>query len=115
MAMFRNSLQAACLALIFTAGYGPAWAQESDTENDTPAVFADHDPSLKNSPQYPSALTTAGAADPGPVLDQSHMTAAMLAGQGPGCTVTSPCAAVSPPPQRAAHSDTRRNGVKDKS
>jgi hypothetical protein len=112
----RKGLQLACLGLAIMAGHATAFAQglEPDQQNDTPAIFSDNDPSLKNSRTFPPALTTAGVADPGSALSQGPMTPTMLFGQGPGCTALSPCAAISPPPVRSSpvHADARHAKVK---
>lgn len=52
-----------------------------------------------NSAYFPPSTATdaAGTADPGPALRRVPVSAAMLAGQGPDCTVLSPCAVDSPP------------------
>jgi hypothetical protein len=112
----RKDLQLACFALAIAWTYGPAFAQglEPDPQNDTPAIFSDNDPALKNSRIFPPSLTTAGVADPGPVLSQSPMAPTTLFGQGPGCTALSPCAAIAPPPVHtgSVHVDARRAKVK---
>jgi hypothetical protein len=46
---------------------------------------------------FPPAMATAGTGDPGPALHASPVSAAKLAGRGPSCDPTSPCAINSPP------------------
>lgn len=46
---------------------------------------------------FPPAMATSGTADPGREAFSSPVSAQMLAGHGPGCIPTSPCAVNSPP------------------
>ena len=46
---------------------------------------------------FPPAMATAGTGDPGREAFSSPVLAEMLAGPGPGCVPTSPCAVNSPP------------------
>jgi hypothetical protein len=64
---------------------------------------------------FPPAMATAGTGDPGPELHASPVSAAMLAGRGRGCDLTSPCAVNSPPlmivapvaPSKPAHAQDK--------
>ena len=85
--------------LLLAAATGALRAADKADPNIDP-VLPDPQP---NNAYFPPGTATAGTADPGPVLRSMPVSAAMLAGQGPGCTTLSPCAVDSPPVERLPH------------
>jgi hypothetical protein len=94
MHTFPRLLCVSFLVLAVTAGAVQA-ADKPDPNIDP--VLPDPQP---NNATLPPGTATAGTADPGPALRSMPVSAAMLAGQGPGCTTLSPCAVDSPPLER---------------
>jgi len=84
-----------CLSLALLAA-GPLRAADKPDPNIDPVL---PDP-VPNNAYFPPATATDGTADPGPALYYVPLFAAMRKGQGPGCTVLSPCAVDSPPLER---------------
>ena len=84
--------------LIMAIGAGVVRAADKPDPNIDPVL---PDP-VPNNAYFPpgTATAAAGTADPGPALRRVPVSAAMLAGQGPDCTVLSPCGVDSPPLER---------------
>ena len=82
--------------LVLAISAGVTHATDKPDPNIDP-VLPDPEP---NTAYFPPGTATSGTADPGPALRHLPISAAMLAGQGPGCTVLSPCAVDSPPLER---------------
>jgi hypothetical protein len=78
----------------FLNGIGVAHAQNANTDPNIDPVLPDPVP---DGHLFPPAMATAGTGDPGRESLSSPVSAEMLAGHGPGCVPTSPCAVNSPP------------------
>ena len=90
----RRTIVLAIALAGFLNGIGVARAQTPDGDPNIDPVLPD--PVLDNH-LFPPAMATEGTGDPGPELNASPVSAQMLAGHGPGCGPTSPCAVNSPP------------------
>ncbi len=82
--------------LAVSIGAGVARAADKPDPNIDPVL---PDP-VPNNAHFPPGIATAGTADPGPALRRVPVSPAMLAGQGPDCTMLSPCGVDSPPLER---------------
>jgi len=80
--------------VVLAASAGALHAADKPDPNIDP-VLPDPEP---NDAYFPPGTATAGTADPGSALYRLPPSAAM--GQGPGCTILSPCAVDSPPLER---------------
>lgn len=92
-----NAPRLLCISfLMLAAATGAARAANKPDPNIDPVL---PDPQLNNA-YFPPVSATAGTADPGPALRSLPLSATMLAGRGPGCTLLSPCAVDLPPLER---------------
>jgi hypothetical protein len=78
----------------FLNGIGVARAQTPSPDPNIDPILPDPVPDGR---LFPPAMATAATGDPGREAFSSPVSAQMLAGRGPGCLPTSPCAVNSPP------------------
>jgi hypothetical protein len=90
----RNGIFLALTVSLILAGSGSGFCQDSEGPLGDPLPPAVQDPSLSSSRYFPASLTTAGVADTGPALGSVNKGRA--GGHGIGCSVTNPCAVLSP-------------------
>jgi hypothetical protein len=90
----RRTIVLAMVLAGFLNGIGVAHAQSSNADPNIDPVLPDPVP---DGHLFPPAMATAGTGDPGRESLSSPVSAQMLAGHGPGCGPTSPCAVNSPP------------------
>jgi hypothetical protein len=88
---------AACLVIVLAGLAGGPGAALAQTAKDDPNIDPILPDPVPDGHLFPPAMATAGTGDPGREFLSSPVSARMLAGHGPGCVPTSPCAVNSPP------------------
>lgn len=98
-------LTSAILIAMCVLAHAQSGPLDGDPTDDGTAPFA----SKWKTHTFAPSEATSGIADPSPAMGHSRVAAGTLSGHGPGCTLLSPCAAVSParsgllPVARPAH------------
>jgi hypothetical protein len=90
----RRTIALAVALAGFLNGIGVARAADPNADPNIDPILPDP---VTDGRLFPPAMATAGTGDPGPELRASPVSAEILAGHGPGCGPTSPCAVNSPP------------------
>src|SRR6185437_14050786 len=91
-------LRVLCLVMVLASAGSAVAAPDAPDPNIDP-VLPDPRP---NHAYFPPATATQGVADPGPSLEATPVSHAMLMGHGPGCSARNPCAVNSPPADHVA-------------